>query len=313
MAPRAPGRPLVRAARLRIGDVVAVTSPAGPVASSRLDAGLAVFQAWGLPVRVMANVRGQHPRLSYLSSDDAVRAADFMQAWCDPSVAAVFCVRGGYGAQRMVDLLDWEALAAAGPKVLVGFSDVTAVHQAFATRLGLSTIHGPVVTSLGAGDEASREHLRGLLFERSAGLSLTTPSPAPAIRRGRAQGVLVGGNLALVAAELGTAHSRPAVNSIAVLEDVGEELYRVDRLLTQLLRSGWFDGVRAIAFGQFTDCGSAESLRYLFEERLGPLDVPILWNLPLGHADRNLAVPLGVPVTLDADLGTLVLRDSALV
>lgn len=311
LSPREPGRALVRAARLHAGDVVAVTSPAGPVTAARLDPGVAVLESWGLVVRLMDHVRRRHPQLSYLSSDDAVRAADFTQAWCDPSVTAVVCARGGYGAQRMVDLLDREALAAAGPKVLLGFSDVTALHQAFAAWLGLSTVHGPVVTSLGAEDESSREHLRELLFERSRGLALT--SPAPALVGGRAEGVLVGGNLALLAAGVGTSGSRPAAGSIAVLEDVGEELYRLDRLLTQLLRAGWFDRVRGIALGQFRDCGTAQSLRFLFSERLGRLGVPVIWDLPFGHVDRNLAFPLGVPAVLDADAGTLTLRDSALV
>lgn len=312
LAPRPPGAPSARPSRLRPEAVVAVTSPAGPVQPERLDAGLAVLASWGLGVRVMDNVRRRHDQLSYLSSDDEVRAADFMQAWCDPSVAAVFCARGGYGAQRMVDLLDWDALAAAGPKVLVGFSDVTALHQAFASRLGLATVHGPVVTSLGDGDDASRERLRVLLFERSARLSLSQ-SPAVALCGGHAQGPLVGGNLAMLAAEVGTGFTRTAHGSIAVLEDVGEELYRLDRMLTHLLRTGWFDGVHGVALGQFTDCGSRESLRYLFTERLGRLGVPILWDLPFGHVAGNLAFPLGVPAALDADAGTLELVESALV
>ncbi|HET9860888.1 MAG TPA: DUF4031 domain-containing protein [Nocardioidaceae bacterium] len=312
LAPKKPGRSLIRAPRLHAGDQVAVTAPAGVVDGERLDAGLAVLESWGLGARVMENVRGHHERFSYLSSSDAVRAADFMQAWRDPDVAAVFCARGGYGAQRMVDLLDWDALAAAGPKALVGFSDITALHQAFAARLGASTIHGPVVTSLGAGDVESRAHLRAMLFEPVPGL-LLTPEPVPVLVGGRAEGVLVGGNLALLAAEIGTVFSRPATASIAVLEDVGEELFRVDRLLTQLLRAGWFDGVRGIAVGQFTGCGSAESVRLLIEDRLAPLAVPLLWDVPTGHADRNLAFPFGVPAVLDADAGTLVLREAPLV
>ena len=312
LGPRSPGRPLVRAPRLGMGHVVAVTAPAGPVQAAQLDAGVAVLQSWGLEVRLMEHVLGQHQQLSYLSGDDSSRAADFMRAWCDPEVTAVFCARGGYGVQRMLGLLDWDALAAAGPKVLVGFSDVTALQQAISARLGLSTIHGPVVTSLGAGDEPAREHLRALLFEPSAGTSLT-PSPVPALAGGRAEGVLVGGNLALLAADLGTPRAHSAFGSIAVLEDVSEELYRVDRLLTQLLRAGWFDGVRGIAFGQFTNCGFAKSLRYLVGDRLGPLGVPMLWDLPIGHVDRNLAFPVGVAAALDADAGTLVLQASALV
>ena len=323
-APKKPGRTLIRAARLRPGDTVAVTSPAGPVPADRLDAGLAVLSSWGLDLRVMANVRGQHERFSYLSAADARRAEDFMRAWCASDVTAVFCARGGYGAQRMVDLLDWGALAAAGPKVLVGFSDVTALHQAFAGRLGMSTIHGPVLSSLGRGDDESRAHLRTMLFDPEEALDLVrTPGPdtetSPGEGRGteglvpgRATGVLVGGNIALLAASLGTRDAGSAAGSIVVLEEVDEDLYRLDRMLTQLLRARWFRGVRGIAVGQLTGCGSPESVRGLVMDRLAPLGVPLLWGVPVGHEDRNLAFPVGVPAVLDADAGTLVLREPAL-
>lgn len=311
LTPKMPGRSLVRARRLRPGDRVAVTSPAGPVRPERLEAGLAVLTSWGLDVRLMPNVRHRHEHFSYLSSSDAERAADFMRAWCDPSVAAVFCARGGYGAQRIADLLDWDAVAAAGAKVLVGFSDVTALHQAFAARLGASTVHGPVVTSLGTAEEPAREQLRRVLLEPEPGLSLTAEPVEPLVS-GRARGVLVGGNVALLASCLGTADSRPAAQSIAVLEDIGEQLYRLDRMLTQLLRAGWFHRVGGIALGRFTDCGEPSSVRRLLEDRLGPLGVPMLWGLPFGHDDGNLAFPFGVPAELDADAGTLTLREAPL-
>ena len=311
LAPKKPGRSLIRPSRLRTGDRVAVVSPAGPVAPERLDAGLDVLGSWGLDVRVGEHARGTHERFGYLAADDASRADDLMAAWCDPEVQAVFCARGGYGVQRMVDLLDWESLAAAGPKALVGFSDVTALHQAFAARLGLSTIHGPVVSSLGVGDAATRDHLRSLLFDPVAGISLT-PIPAEVLVGGRAEGVLVGGNLALLSTEIGTRNSLRAADSIAVLEEVGEEVYRVDRMLTQLLRSGWFDGVRGIALGAFTDCATPEAVRDLMTDRLGPLGVPLLWGLPVGHEPHNLAFAFGVPAVLDADAGTLVMREAPL-
>jgi muramoyltetrapeptide carboxypeptidase len=311
LAPKKPGRSLIRAPRLSAGDRVAVVAPAGPVPAERLDAGLAVLEGWRLDVRLMKHARGTDERFGYLAADDAARAADLTEAWCDPDVRAVFCARGGYGVQRMVDLLDWESLAAAGPKVLVGFSDVTALHQAFAARLGLSTIHGPVVSSLGGGDDESREHLRTLLFEPTAGVSLTTAPGLPLVP-GRAEGVLVGGNVALLAAEVGTRNSLRSGESIAVLEEVGEEQYRLDRLITQLLRTGWFDGVRGIVLGDFTDCASPEAVQDLVMDRLAPLGVPVLWGAPIGHEQRNLAFPFGVPATLDADAGTLVLREAAL-
>lgn len=311
LGPKKPGRSLIRPVRLRAGDRVAVVAPAGPVVPERLDAGLAVLRSWGLDVREAEHARGTHERFGYLAADDASRADDLVRAWCDPKVQAVFCARGGYGIQRMVDLLDWESLAAAGPKALVGFSDVTALHQAFAARLGLATVHGPVVTSLGSGDHESREHLRSLLFEPVAGMSLT-PTPATGLVAGRAEGVLVGGNVALLAAELGTRNSLGAAESIAVLEEIGEDVYRLDRMLTQLLRSGWFDGVRGVALGAFTDCTTPDSVRALMTDRLAPLGVPLLWGLPVGHEPRNLAFAFGVPAVLDADAGTLVLRESPL-
>jgi muramoyltetrapeptide carboxypeptidase len=311
LAPKKPGRSLVRAPRLRPGDRVAVVATAGPVPAPVLDAGLEVLRSWGLEVELGEHVLARHGRLGYLAADDAARAQDLAQAWTDPAVTAVFCARGGYGTQRMVDLLDWESLALAGPKALVGFSDVTALHQAFGSRLGLATLHGPVVTSLGAGDEASREHLRAMLFDPAPGTSLT-PTPARTLVGGRAEGVLVGGNLALLASGVGTRTSLRAAESVVVLEDVGDEAYQLDRLLTQLLRSGWFDGARGIVLGQFTDGCPAEQLEEVVADRLLPFGVPTLTGAPFGHTEHNLAFPFGVPAVLDADAGTLVLRDAPL-
>jgi muramoyltetrapeptide carboxypeptidase len=312
LAPKKPGRSLIRAPRLRRGDHVAVVAPAGPVRQPALDAGLDVLRSWGLEVDEAENARGRHGRLGYLAADDAARAHDLTQAWSDPDVAAVFCARGGYGTQRMVDLLDWQSLAQARPKALVGFSDITSLHQAFAARLGLSTIHGPSVSSLASADEESRGHLRSMLLDPAPGTTLT-PSPARRLVGGRAEGVLVGGNLALLAAGIGTGGSLASAESIVVLEEVGEAPYRLDRMLTQLLRAGWFDGARGIVVGGLTDCGPAEDLHEVLADRLVPLGLPMVVDAAFGHARRNLAFPLGVPAVLDADAGTLVLRDAALV
>jgi muramoyltetrapeptide carboxypeptidase len=129
---------------------------------------------------------------------------------------------------------------------------------------------------------------------------------------GRAEGALVGGNLALLAAGVGTQATLAATGSLAMLEEVGEELFRIDRQLTQLLRAGWFDGVRGIVLGDFIDCGPPDRVRELVVDRLVPLAVPTLAGAPFGHGPRNLAFPFGVPAVLDADAGTLVLRGRAL-
>jgi muramoyltetrapeptide carboxypeptidase len=210
----------------------------------------------------------------------------------------------------MVDLLDWSAIAEAGPKVLVGFSDITALHLAFASRLRTSTVHGPVVTSLPR-DPSSAEHLRRLLFEPEKVGSLT-PVPAETVLPGLAEGPLVGGNLALLAASAGTRDWLPARGAIAVLEEVGEELYRLDRLLTQLLRAGWFEGVRGIVLGGFTECGYDEDIARLVHDRLVPLGVPMIRQASIGHDPVNMAFPIGGPARLDADAGELTLTAPAL-
>ena len=311
LAPKVSGRSLIRAERLRAGSRVAVVAPAGPVPAARLDAGVAVLAGWGLDVVVAEHARGSDPALPYLAAPDAARAEDLVRAWTDPAVDAVLCARGGYGVQRVLDLLDWSALAEAGPKVLVGFSDVTALHQVVGSRLGLSTIHGPVVAGVGDGDEASRAHLRRMLFDPASALELT-PDPCEALVAGTAEGVLSGGNLALLAAQVGTRGATTATGTIAVLEETGEDAYRIDRLLTQLLRAGWFDGVHGVVVGGLSDCGPAELARSVVADRLVPLGVPLLVGAPFGHAQPNLAFPLGVPATLDGAAGTLTLRAPAL-
>ena len=297
-----PGRALVRPERLAPGARVAVVAPSGPVPPEQLDAGLAVLRSWGFDVREAEHVRGTDPELGYLAADDKRRADDLTGAWLDNEVAAVVCARGGYGAQRIVDLVDWDALARSRPKVLVGFSDITALHQAFAARLGLATYHGPVVTNLGVADEASRKHLRRTLTDPESATVLT-PEPLDVLVPGAAEGVLVGGNLSVLAAGAGARHVMPATGSIAVLEEVGEEPYRLDRLLTQLLRSGWFDGVRGVVVGHLSGCGSEEAVRRVLVDRLGGLGVPLVAGAPFGHETHNLTVPLGVPTTLDATPG----------
>lgn len=302
--------PLTRPRRLVAGDRVAVVAPSGPVPKDRLDAGCELLRSWGLDVVVGRHVTGRHDEFDYLSGADPDRAADLVNAWCDPSVSAVLCARGGYGVQRMMELLDWSAMRDAGPKILAGYSDITALHEAFANLLGLATLHAPMVaTQAFIGDAATAEMLRRTLFEPDAVRSITSGT-AETLVPGTANGVTVGGCLSLLAGEIGTPTGRADVaGGILIIEDVGEKAYRLDGFVTHLLRSGWLDGVAGIAFGSFTDC---EPVRDLMLERLGGLGVPIVWELGFGHGQSTLTVPLGVAATLDADAATLTLALPAL-
>ncbi|GAA2265149.1 LD-carboxypeptidase [Glycomyces scopariae] len=295
--------PLHRPRRLVPGDRVAVVSPAGPTPPANLEAGLGVLRSWGLEPVLAPHAAAQG---AYLAGSDAERAADFEAAWADPSFAAVVCARGGYGAQRMLDRVDWVRLRGAEPKAFVGFSDITAVHEAIALNLGTATVHGPMPGwSAFVADAAMREHLRLTLFEPERVQTLAPPG-AKAIVGGTAEGVTVGGTLTLLASGIGTAEHRESVSgALLLLEDVGEAPYRLDRALTQLLRAGWFDGVAGVVLGSWTDCGPEAEVRALFEDLLGGLGVPVAWDFGFGHCPGSLSVPLGLKGVLDADAGTL--------
>jgi muramoyltetrapeptide carboxypeptidase len=288
---------------LRAGDRIAVVAPSGPVDPEPLERGCAVLGSLGLEVVVGAHVLDRGPSgLTHLAGSDADRAADLQDAWCDPRVSAVFCARGGYGASRVLDRLDWKSLAAVPPKLLHGSSDITALHAAFGRRLSVPTSFGPMVASLIADAEPEAlDHLREGVFGPGVPVRGTH-----ALRGGRAHGVLTGGNLTLLTSLLGTEHApEPAAGRIAFLEDVGEAPYRVDRMLTQLLQAGWFEDVAGIVLGTWTGCGEVDAV---LTDRLMPIGVPILAGVPVGHGPRQLTIRLGAGATLDAD--TLVLGPS---
>jgi muramoyltetrapeptide carboxypeptidase len=308
-----PLQALDRPPRLVGGDTVAVVATSGPVDREALDNGVALLESWGLSVRVGDHALDHDPTFPHLAGPDADRAADLQRAWCDPHVAAVFVARGGSGAARLIDRLDWPAMAAAGPKLLVGFSDVTVLHEAVAVELGLVSLFGPMPASAALGgrppDARSADHLRRTLFEPET-VRVITDDAATCCVAGQARGVIVGGTVALLSSAIGTSQSRSARGGLAVLEDIAEPAYRLDARITHLLRAGWFDGVRGIVLGSWTDCdpGTAE----LVARRLDELGVPIVAGLPIGHCIPALTVPLGVEAELDADAGTLTLLTDAL-
>ncbi|GAT68590.1 LD-carboxypeptidase [Planomonospora sp. ID91781] len=288
---------------LRPGDTVAVVAPSGPVDPVRLARGTAVLAGLGLKVVTGAHVLD---RDGYLAGSDAARAADLQRAWCDPAVAAVLCARGGYGATRILDLLDWEAMRAAGPKTLVGSSDVTALHRALEVRLGLVSWFGPMpacplLADPGGPEPRSLERLSAALFG-GAGSAIGPVAGSVAgdraIVAGSAAGPITGGNLSLLAALCGTPYRLRAEGRIVLLEDVGEAPYRIDRMLTQLLGAGALDGAAGFALGSWTGCGDPWPV---LEERLGALGVPVVAGLPVGHGTPQFSVPMGALGGIDAE------------
>jgi muramoyltetrapeptide carboxypeptidase len=302
----------VRPARLRAGSRVALVAPAGPVREPLLRRGIEILESWGLVVQVGEHVLDRHPTLPYLAGLDVHRAADLQRAWCDPGVDAVVCVRGGYGVMRMVDLLDWDAMAEAGPKLFTGSSDVTALHEAIGSRLNLVTLFSPLVAADVTFDSGAQKHFRQMLFEPESVLTLSGPS-ATSLGDGVASGMLVGGNLSLLASGTGAPGAFvPPDGSLVLLEDVNEEPYQVDRMVTQLLRSGWFTGATGVALGSWTGCGPLHEVQAVMEDLLVGLGMPIVWELGFGHCPDQLTIPLGAQATLDADQGTITLAEPAL-
>ncbi|WP_308251205.1 S66 peptidase family protein [Streptomonospora nanhaiensis] len=312
MRAAAPG---ARPRRLRPGDRVSVVAPCSPVREEDLRAAIALLGEWGLEAVPGEHVLARHPSLSYLAGTDAQRAADLRAAWLDPGTAAVLCARGGDGAHRLLDHLDFAELRRAPAKAFVGFSDITALHEAFAVELGVATVHGPVVAlDSFVGDAEAAGHLRATLFEPETRTVLRPPGARPLVG-GRARGVTIGGTLSVLSDGLATPHSRPSARGgLLLLEDVNEHVTRLDRMLTHLLRGGWLEGVAGVLLGSWSDCGpDLATVHAMLEERLAPLGVPVVAEFGFGHRPGQLTVPLGVPAVLDADTATLTLQVPALV
>lgn len=261
-------------------------APSGPFEREDFDAGVAWLRE-RYEVRCDADI---FARQGYLAGGDARRARELRDAIADPDAAAILCARGGYGATRLLAQLDPEEVAR-NPKWLIGFSDVTALHALWA-RAGIASWHASMVLALGrADDEERRAWVRALEGE------LPTLEGLESIGRGgEARGPLIGGNLAVLTALLGTPHAPPIDGAVLLLEDVGERPYRVDRMLTSLRLAGWFERVAAVVVGEFVQCHEGEegvTVEDVLRERLGDLEVPVLLGVPSGHGERNVALPLG--------------------
>jgi muramoyltetrapeptide carboxypeptidase len=289
---------------IKPGDLVALVSPSGPVPEDRVRKAEQVLQGWGLRTWLGVHALRQH---TYLAGDDEQRLEDLNRAFRDPEVRAVLALRGGYGMQRIVDRVDFDAVRS-DPKLVMGFSDITALHLALWAETGLVTLHGPVAAQFDKGPDSRTAEAarRALMTDDPITVAAEPDEDTYPIRTGgKASGILLGGNLSLLASTVGTRHAPDLRGKILLIEDVDEEPYRIDRMLTHLTRAGWFDGLAGIALGQFTNCG--DPLNILKDRcKTGT----VLGGLPIGHGDQQLTVPLGAMAELDADRGTLTVQSA---
>lgn len=311
----------VRPRRLAEGDLLGLVLPASlEFEPSKIDLAHRQLEALGFRVKLGANVHG---RLGSLAGSDAERADDLNRMFADPEIRGIVCHRGGWGTPRILPLLDYEGIRT-NPKVIVGFSDITALVNAIHQETGLVTFHGPNgATPL---RPYTLENFRRVLMSADPIGTLSNPEKPPdelvnrsypivTFRGGSAKGPLVGGNLTLVAGSMGTPWEIETKGKILLLEDVREELYRVDRMLTQLALGGKFSTVAGVALGTCSDCPIGEGPSFSFEElvrhHFEPLGVPVATGLAFGHIRKMMTLPIGLEATFDADAGTLSFEEAA--
>ena len=309
---------LLKPARLREGAVVALIAPASPFSEEKLANARRNFENLGFKIREGKNLMA---RYGYLAGTDEQRLADLHWAFGDPEIEAIWCIRGGYGCTRLLPKVDFE-LIRDNPKPFIGYSDVTALHLAIRQKTGLVTFHGPVAVA--EFPENTLRHFRAALVEPVLNYAIPAPGEAEqlpgeeyrpyVITSGTARGKLTGGNLSLLAAMVGTPIFPSFKNKIAFIEDVGEQPYRIDRMLTQLLQATDLHQAAGIALGVFFDCkpksdSPSLTLEETLRDRLGNLNIPVMYGIPFGHVAYQATLPYGIEAELNVESGTLTLLE----
>ncbi len=301
------------------GDLIGVISPASPPKPEKVEQyqkGLDYLRALGYQILEGAHVLDQY---GYLAGMDADRAADINDMFRNPQVRAIICSRGGYGTPRILDRIDYDAIRR-DPKILVGYSDITSLHLAIHAQTGLISFSGPMVAvEMGKGILPLTEtsFWRQLTQTRRFTMKAKTGEYVPRVYHGGSgEGRLLGGCLSLINPLIGTPYMPNFEGAILVLEDIGEDVYGIDRYLVQLRLAGILDQINGLILGQFLDMDSGEksepslTLDQVIQEHTHKLKIPILGNFPYGHQDYKYTMPIGCKVRLDADNGTLALLES---
>jgi muramoyltetrapeptide carboxypeptidase len=309
--------------RLKPGDTVTLVAPANATFNT-IDLQIAKesLEALGFKVAIGAHLLDRH---GYLAGDDKSRADDINKAFADPGVAAVHAIRGGWGSARLLPFLDFETIRR-NPKILIGYSDITALLLSIYAKTGLVTFHGPI--GLGRWDGYSLDYYKRVLFNgeqvtyaNKQGLSdrnalVQTEFRTQTIIPGKARGRLVGGNLTVMTTILGSPYLPDWENTILFTEDVHEDFYRIDRMLTQLKLAGVLGKIKGFVFGSCSECGPGDgnygalTLEEIFADHIKPLGVPAWQGAMIGHSQPQWTLPEGVQVEIDADKGTLALLES---
>jgi muramoyltetrapeptide carboxypeptidase len=294
----------IKPRRIKHGDVIGVCAPASPPASTeKLNKGITYLERCGFRVELGKNV---FKKDGYLAGSDVQRAADLNIFFANPKVKAIFTVRGGYGSHRILPLLDYN-LIKRNPKILVGYSDITALHLALLAKTNLITFAGPMVAvemSDGLTGEAEEQFWNCLTSPKpTVPIKGTNHNLSATKKNGITAGHLLGGNLSLVAALVGTPYFPSVNNQILILEEIDEKPYRIDRILTQMKLANVFKNTKGIVLGDFHNCEPKKgkpslTLNQVFKDVFQGYQIPIIFGFPFGHLKDSLSFPIGVRVRL---------------
>ena len=295
--------PIIKSPRLQPDQTVGIIAPASPVSQPEIVQGLELLESLPFKIRL-----GSHlfDHLNYLAGPDRDRVSDLHRMFSDPDINAIFCARGGYGSARLLNRIDFD-LIRKNPKIIVGFSDVTALLLAIYKESGLITIHGPTLSDISKNENWTNLS-RLITTPHRPQISL---KQGRTINKGKARGILLGGNISTICSLLDTPFLPSFEDVILFLEEKGESPYRLDRMLTHLLLSSQLNRLSALVIGQIEDCGEEELIYNLLKERLGDLNIPIVMGLPVGHGIENISLPLGLPAILDTERMLLEIEESA--
>ncbi|MBS4196010.1 S66 peptidase family protein [Lederbergia citri] len=297
---------------LKQGDTIGLTAPAGPVTKERLQLAVSKIKEMGFDVEIGDTCYEYYG--GYLAGTPEQRANELNSMFVNQNILAIFCLRGGYGSLHLLPLLDYETISK-NPKLFVGYSDITALHIAFQQKCHLPTIHGPMPASdLIDAEDFTIQSLYSALTKFPFEWRLENPESEPAccLVPGFANGMMTGGNLSVIVSTLGTPFEIDTKGKILFLEDVGEEPYRIDRMLTQLVLAGKVSDASGIVLGTWTECSSERyadgfQIEDLFEKIIAPIGKPTIFNVKAGHCKPSLSLPLGLSAHLDAVNGTLLI------
>lgn len=278
--------------------MIGILAPSGPLRNGDLNDIKKSIERFGYKVKFSRSCYLNHK--GYLAGDDFIRCRDLEEMFLDDEVEIIMCLRGGYGSTRILDLIDYDIIRA-NPKIFIGFSDITALHLAFYKKCGLKTFHGIMGASSPRWDKFSYKSLvNALTFKGELNLKNPKQQKIHTVYGGSAEGIIVGGNLALIVSTLGTEYEIDTKGKILFIEDIGEPLYKLDRMMTQLKMCAKLEDCSGVIFGDFKDCADEEEVYNLMKEFLKDTKKPSIFNFKSGHCMPMITIPLGEKCILDA-------------